>query len=356
VVAALLTASAACTAAARACAVARPHNQPVAIASETAIILWDEASKTEHFIRQASFDTEARDFGFLVPTPSQPELHEAGTEAFKSLADVTKPRVEQKPRPAGSGGCGIGCSKAAGPADKAMPASGVEVLAEKRVGAFDTKVLKATDSDALNSWLKDNQYEMTPELTAWIKPYVDRGWIVTAFKYAQDAKERRPDARSRLPSEAIRMTFKTDRPVFPYREPEDKTPPEKKVDNRLLRVYFLSTKRVQGTLGEKGEASWAGQTAWANKLDGKIRQHLLEVLKMPKETPPAEWWLTEFEDRSSPRPGNLDLYFEPSADQAPVERPPHIQYVGVSRPDVMSVALAVCLVVPPVLRAWRRRR
>ena len=55
-----------------ACAPAPREGQIVEIADESAVIIWDSASQTEHFIRRASFKTEATDFGFLVPTPSQP--------------------------------------------------------------------------------------------------------------------------------------------------------------------------------------------------------------------------------------------------------------------------------------------
>jgi hypothetical protein len=48
------------------------------------------------------------------------------------------------------------------------------------------------------------------------------------------------------------------------------------------------------------------------------------------------------------------VYFSPSQDQAPVERPPHVVFVGLSRPDVMSLALVVCFVVSPLVRRWRR--
>src|SRR5580692_3138180 len=59
-----------------ACAVAPPRNGHVSIADETAIIVWDAATKTEHFIRRASFQTASKDFGFIVPTPSKPMLTE----------------------------------------------------------------------------------------------------------------------------------------------------------------------------------------------------------------------------------------------------------------------------------------
>src|SRR4051812_24538493 len=89
-----------------ACGVAPPRNTPVAIADESAIIIWDSTSQREHFIRRASFKTSAEDFGFLVPTPTQPELSEVDDEAFTTLAKITEPRVET--RQASSPGC-IGC-------------------------------------------------------------------------------------------------------------------------------------------------------------------------------------------------------------------------------------------------------
>jgi hypothetical protein len=84
-----------------------PPGKAVVNADQTVIIVWDAASKTEHFIRQASFKSDAEDFGFLVPTPSQPELEEAGNDAFPLLAKLTAPAKRKMPRPPRGG---IGCS------------------------------------------------------------------------------------------------------------------------------------------------------------------------------------------------------------------------------------------------------
>ena len=45
---------------------------------------------------------------------------------------------------------------------------------------------------------------------------------------------------------------------------------------------------------------------------------------LPPETYQDKWWITEFEDRSTPRPGTDELYFEHSLDRGPVARPPII--------------------------------
>lgn len=97
-----------------ACGVAPPRDVVVEVASESAIIVWDEQTKTEHFIRRATFtahapgSTPVKDFGFLVPTPSAPALEEVDDSAFTELARVTEPRTEVRAPPSG-GGCALGC-------------------------------------------------------------------------------------------------------------------------------------------------------------------------------------------------------------------------------------------------------
>src|SRR5689334_17964342 len=94
--------------AAPACCPAPPAGKPVVNADQTVILLWDRASKTEHFIRRASFKSEADDFGFLVPSPTRPDLNESGNEAFPYLQKLTEPETKKVPYPRGGGGCGCG--------------------------------------------------------------------------------------------------------------------------------------------------------------------------------------------------------------------------------------------------------
>src|SRR5216684_225044 len=93
---------------AQGCCPAGPRGMPVVNADQTVIIIWDAAARTQHFIRQASFKSEADDFGFLVPSPSQPELDESGNEAFDLFRKLTEPELQRSWWP--SGGIGFGCS------------------------------------------------------------------------------------------------------------------------------------------------------------------------------------------------------------------------------------------------------
>ena len=84
----------------------------IEINTETALIVWDAEHQVEHFIRKATFETAANHFGYLVPTPTKPELAEAKDAIFSTLVKITLP-----PRPKGqarirrtaaSGSCGTG--------------------------------------------------------------------------------------------------------------------------------------------------------------------------------------------------------------------------------------------------------
>jgi hypothetical protein len=84
---------------------------------------------------------------------------------------------------------------------------------------------------------------------------------------------------------------------------------------------------------------------------------VLELLKLPPTTGPAGWWLTEFEDDWPYQAAPSDVYFSRDADQNPVKRPPHIEYVALPIPTDLTVyALAAAFVVLPVWRRIRSRR
>jgi len=336
---------------ASACCPAPPSGKPVINADQTVIIVWDAAAKMQHFIRRASFKSEAEDFGFLVPTPSRPELNESGNEAFPYLQRLTAPVTTRVPRPRGGMGCG--CAEA--PAAKsAGELPNVEVVEEKLVAGFNAVVLQAESAEALINWLEDHGYAFSPEVQEWAEPYVQAGWKITALKIAKDAEGAHGKDVS---AAALRMSFQTDQPLFPYREPDmSDAAGALRATDRLLRIYFLAEARYQGELTQ--QSSWTGEVSWADKLTSGDRKKVLELLGVPEDAAPAECWLTEFEDHWPYRPAPTDLHFARNENQGTVKRPPIIEYVStVSPPDVMGCALIAVVVGAPLLRLfgrWRR--
>jgi len=223
----------------------------------------------------------------------------------------------------------------------------VRVLEEKRVAGFNAVVLESNSSTALLSWLQEHGYAYSPELAVWARPYLEAGWKITALKVAKDAAGR---DKQTVSASALRLSFKTDRPLFPYREPDPSGAAKALgAHDRLLRIYFIAEARYEGELTR--EAPWTGETAWAGNVRAEARRQLLEALHLSPTTGPKAWYLTEFEDHWPYRAAPADLYFHRSADQGKIRRRPFIRYVSTSFPgDVTLWALATVMGAPVVLR------
>jgi hypothetical protein len=328
-----------------ACATAPPIGVRVQIAEESAIIVWDAAAHREHFIRRASFHGTGVDFGFLVPTPDKPELAEVPDRVFEQLEEATKPAVVET---TGIDGveptllCAF-CFLVRGTKSAMEPAS-VRVLDAKRVGGYDAVVLEADSAAALAAWLEQRHYAERPELAAWLAPYVAARWKITAFKIAPDH-----DAQA-VETAAVRMSFATERPFFPYREPSDQRenlPAGLTSEGRLLRVFFIGGERVDGAIGPAG-APWPGKAIWSDRYD------VARVGELPFARS-AGAWLTMFEDRASPRPGTDDLFFAAARDRAPVKPPPVVLNRASKIPLPLDLIAGVAALVWMAVRRARRR-
>ena len=330
------------------CCPVPPSGKAIVNADQTVIIVWDAAAKTQHFIRKASFKSEADDFGFIIPSPTPPELAESGDSAFPAVRKLTEPAVIKEPRPMGGIGCGCSAN-----APKSLAKTGeVRVLQEKLVAGFHASVLEATSAVALTDWLRDHGYANSPEIAAWAAPYVAAHWNFTALKVAKNAEAAKDPS---VTAKALRMSFRTEKPLFPYREPDPTTAAEQlNAKSRLLRIYFVAESLYRGdlTVGE-----WSGKVAWAGRVNPTERENLLGLLALPKETGPADWWLTEFEDQWQYRAALSDVTFAHNPDQKEVNREPIVEFVVAPRPpDATVILLALTLVLSPMLTRIRLRQ
>ncbi len=323
------------------CAAVGPRASRIAIASETVLIIWDEKTKTQHFIRRASFSTSVPYFGFLVPTPTRPKLAEAPDELFLTLRRWTEPRVRTAyvfMEPTLSEGLGSGGK--------------VDVLEQKRVSGFDASVLRASDSQALRAWLDKHGYDARPQVIDWVAPYVKAGWIITAFQIAKKEKE-----EDWLETRAVRMSFRTERPFFPYREPADQRE-RNNGPRRLLRLYVIAPERRTGQL-EDANLDWGWKTAWAAPLRPQQAEEIAHLIGT-EEVQVEGAWLTELEDWGSRRAGSSDLIFVPDELQVDIRRPDEFDIVPIP-PSLVKFGGKVVLaflgfgVVLLIIRRLRRR-
>lgn len=202
---------------AQSCAIVGPEMQrdmSVELTSESALIVWDEKTKTEHFIRSANFSGEAKNFGFIVPTPSKPSLGETKSGLFESLEEEIKPEIITRVvrnyewSLIGSLRTTRWSSKetSGAPVAASVGEEFVEVIEQTKVGAYDATVLKADDAEALGVWLRKNSYSAPPSVEKWLQFYTDKKWYLTAFKVSAENASLSP----------VRISFATEHPFYPY--------------------------------------------------------------------------------------------------------------------------------------------
>src|SRR5204862_7745190 len=81
--------SASCADVRAACCYFSAKNTDILQPAQKVYITWDPDEKVETFTVQPKFEGNALDFGMVIPTPSQPKLHEMPRDFFRHLAVYT---------------------------------------------------------------------------------------------------------------------------------------------------------------------------------------------------------------------------------------------------------------------------
>jgi len=310
------------------CAIMSPEMQQdtsISTTDEAALIVWDEKTKTEHFIRRASFSGATKEFGFMVPTPSKPSLGETKEGLFEALEEEVKPEIKtQIDREyrffAFFGNSGEEFESAATSTPKAEAAGDedVQVIEQTRVGDYDATVLRADDAKALGEWLRKNSYTATPSVEKWLQFYTDKKWYLTAFK----VRANRENQNASLAP--VRISFETAKPFYPYHEPETA---QKNPIERSLRVFFVGEKRTGADVVSPAKSEkWAGETTYSSNLKNSSGIEELGGLPTGQKLEANGKRLTTFVDYSTPRRGFGDLYFSPSDEQREILPEPIINH------------------------------
>jgi hypothetical protein len=289
------------------------------LAYEQTLIVFDQQRRREHFIREVVFRKTAEPFGFVVPTPTRPEVAKLRGSPFARLrADFPF----QKTRP----GEGVGLGSIGTVGHGRLGGRGVTVLEVAKVGSFTAFVLKATDQEGLAGWLRDNGLTTTPESERWLGHYVARSFHFVAMRYdpppvppaATDAGE-----GSSTGAETVRVSFDTPLPYYPYLEP-DLAPGAATTDPRMLEVWLVThaplTPVAARTRG--GATSWVRPLAEGDPFPKNQREKLVSALGPDASVlPPGELAVQRFMDQKRSRQGFGDIVFvprTPSAEDAAV--------------------------------------
>lgn len=162
-------------------------------------------NNVETLIVSIRFEGDAKDFAWIIPTPSQPEVDKAPFNIFESLEKLTQIAVDYGYiRPLGM--------------ESAVPLKrSVEVLEQKKVDIYEITVLKATDKNALYDWLKENDYRYPESGKYILDSYINNKWVFTAVKINAESLEAAENQLRQGIATPLRFVFNSSKIVYPLK-------------------------------------------------------------------------------------------------------------------------------------------
>lgn len=206
----------------------------------------------EHLAIETNFQGEGKDFAWIIPTPSPPEVRAVSSGFFPTLQALLLPKIKHrylepyiptfealfwilllciicfliyKLNRSAEARCFcyvllffviimIGflmpTTMSGGVSFQVPPTISIHQTA--RVGAYEVMSLSSEDAQDLVTWLKQNDYKVSVGSAKAIEEYVKKDWIFTAVKLAVA-----PDGQKTYSPHPLAFVFKTDKPVYPLK-------------------------------------------------------------------------------------------------------------------------------------------
>jgi uncharacterized protein DUF2330 len=210
-----------------ACCYFSAKNADILQPAQKAFLTWDPDEKIETFTVQPKFEGNALDFGMVIPTPTQPKLHEMPRDFFKHLAvySIMKKREFATSKLLPQENWGMMRLGAAVPASAPMDAAAqghaarppaIKILEAGVVGSLDYKIIEAGRADDLYKWLKDNNYSYSGD-EATLGFYVQKKWLFTVMKIDTMQMKRNKDGTFAGEVTPTRFQCAADKLVYPLK-------------------------------------------------------------------------------------------------------------------------------------------
>lgn len=258
-----------------------PINYPTAETTQKAFIYF--TGQTENLVVLTSFQGNAKDFVWVVPTPYKPVISKGNIDLFNTLASITK-TADSGPGVVYNAGSGFSAGTKSSP---------VEVISEKTVDVYDTVVLKATDETALAKWLSDHSYSFPQDKVSDLKGYVDNNWYFAIAKIKPDVVNSGgivPELNKGTLT-PLRLTFQTNKIVYPMKltgvaltqtslvtpslPPNDSpVPPQKFTTTIPITLYVLSDHKTEQSFLSTDWGNWVSNTN-IDRLNGDLGANII---------------------------------------------------------------------------------
>ncbi|MFF4114277.1 DUF2330 domain-containing protein [Streptomyces sp. NPDC001714] len=229
--------------------------QQVTVGREESVLRWD--GTREQIVMRLTVDGDADRAAWIMPVPHRATVTLADPALFDQLHTLTAPVHRTRSHfwpedgdwPLSTGGDTI-----TGPPGRGTGAGApaVGVVDRQRLGPFDVAQLTATDSGALDGWLRSNGFPFPPRLNTALQPYVADRWEYVAVRLAPAAA----DTALHGALDPLRLAFASDRPVYPMRLSRLAATPQS------LGLYVLAAHRMEPRSaigGERPRVVYAGR-------------------------------------------------------------------------------------------------
>jgi hypothetical protein len=203
------------------------------------------ASGNETLVIDTALQGIGTNFAWIIPTPSMPAVEPATTGLFSTLRLLFQPKIvhdvfgfywlelilglvvayvawrTRQGRSAIGALAIVGLiallssmllPSSLGYAPVSASSDQVQVLERRRVGVYDTAVLKSTDGKAVLDWLHQNDFAVQTNFVSAIRSYAEEGWYFVASKLSVDAP-----MLNAANAHPLLLKFHTEHPVYPVR-------------------------------------------------------------------------------------------------------------------------------------------
>jgi hypothetical protein len=183
---------------------------PINQASEQ-IIFRQDGNQTTTMVR-IFYTGEADGFAWVLPVPASPELSIGSDTTFIELESITRPQfILERTGEA----CPVETTSTASPttstSDSENEANSVGVIIEEtlNVGPFDAQIISSDNSDALATWLTENNFNLSEKGNELLQPYIDAQmkFVVLKLQSNKNSGDIKP----------IIIKYPNDKPQIPIR-------------------------------------------------------------------------------------------------------------------------------------------
>lgn len=315
------------------CAVAITAPEPVDQNAERIIFVVNrDGTVTAHV--QIQYAGSPERFAWVVPVPSVPGVADSSEDAFIDLDDLTRLTIVPPPtipcaQANSNGGCVGGDSSASGASfafdESAAEDDGVTVYDHGFTDSYEFHVVGAEDTAALVTWLQDNDYNVSDNMTPVMEVYngADGKFLALKLQAGKTARDIAPIAMTiegSFPMVPIRLTAVAAQPLMgilvyiladsPYRPALPYQVVDPTADDLLFDVddsfngssnYFAWAARVAD---EEGGRAMVREFVGANPMEGWAYEGFST----------DHTWVSRFYTRMSPHQMTYDPVFEPDPE------------------------------------------